>query len=120
MSYCRWSSSDWKCDVYCYEDVNGGYTTHVAGSRITSHVTPCDYSTPEAMFATHTQQMKDLESATREKIGLSRDGETFNDGTLEEFRDRLKSLKDEGYTVPDYVFESIEEEMLKPTPPEKD
>lgn len=31
MSYCRWSSNNWRCDVYVYEDTGGGWTTHVAG-----------------------------------------------------------------------------------------
>ncbi len=33
MSYCRWSSMNWMCDVYVYEDVGGGWTTHVAELR---------------------------------------------------------------------------------------
>lgn len=33
MSYCRFSSMNWRCDVYVYEDVSGGWTTHVAGRR---------------------------------------------------------------------------------------
>jgi hypothetical protein len=33
MSYCRWSSDHFDCDVYVYEDVSGGWTTHVAGRR---------------------------------------------------------------------------------------
>ena len=33
MSYCRWSSDFFECDVYVYEDVSGGWTTHVAGRR---------------------------------------------------------------------------------------
>lgn len=33
MSYCRFSSMNWRCDVYTYEDVFGGWTTHVAGRR---------------------------------------------------------------------------------------
>lgn len=33
MSYCRWSSMNWMCDVYVYEDVSGGWTTHVATRR---------------------------------------------------------------------------------------
>lgn len=37
MSYCRWSSDNWRCDVYVYQDTNGGWTTHVAGRR---HVLP--------------------------------------------------------------------------------
>lgn len=30
MSYCRFSSEDYQCDVYAYADVAGGYTIHVA------------------------------------------------------------------------------------------
>lgn len=33
MSYCRFSSMNWMCDVYVYEDVSGGWTTHVAARR---------------------------------------------------------------------------------------
>ncbi len=33
MSYCRWSSMNWNCDVYVYESCNGGWTTHVAARR---------------------------------------------------------------------------------------
>lgn len=33
MSYCRWSSDNGRCDVYVYEDVSGGWTTHVAKYR---------------------------------------------------------------------------------------
>ena len=33
MSYCRWSSMNWRCDVYVYEDVSGGWTTMVASNR---------------------------------------------------------------------------------------
>lgn len=33
MSYCRFSSNNWMSDVYTYEDVSGGWTTHVAGRR---------------------------------------------------------------------------------------
>lgn len=33
MSYCRFSSMNWMCDVYVYEHVAGGWATHVAGRR---------------------------------------------------------------------------------------
>jgi len=33
MSYCRFSSANWMSDVYVYEDVMGGWTTHVAGRK---------------------------------------------------------------------------------------
>lgn len=31
MSYCRWSASDPRCDLYCYESEEG-WTTHVAAA----------------------------------------------------------------------------------------
>ena len=34
MAYCRWSSMNWRCDIYCYQHVDGGYTTHVASNRV--------------------------------------------------------------------------------------
>ena len=34
MSYCRFSSLNMMCDVYVYEDVYGGWTTHVARARL--------------------------------------------------------------------------------------
>lgn len=33
MSYCRFSSMNWRCDVYVYQDTYGGFVTHVAGCR---------------------------------------------------------------------------------------
>lgn len=38
MSYCRWSSDHFECDVYVYADVNGGWTTHVAQRRLKHRV----------------------------------------------------------------------------------
>lgn len=38
MSYCRWSSDFGECDVYVYEDVSGGWTTHVAGRKLKKKV----------------------------------------------------------------------------------
>jgi len=40
MSYCRFSPDNFRCDVYVYEHVDGGYTTHVAGSRFLFPVLP--------------------------------------------------------------------------------
>ena len=33
MAYCRFSSDFFECDAYVYEDVNGGWTTHIAERR---------------------------------------------------------------------------------------
>lgn len=87
MSYCRWSSDNFECDLYCYSDVNGGYTTHVAGRR---------------------RQGDELVA-----IGLPHDGKTFNDATLEEFKERLLSLRAAGYSFPNYVLETVDAEIAE-------
>ena len=119
MSYCRWSSDNWKCDVYCYEDVSGGWTTHVAGMK--------RIGVPEANFpeenteegkakwaAEMKAQMEYLDKAELVPIGLPYDGESFNDGSLQDFRVRLTMLKDAGYNVPTWVFETIDDEINQP------
>ena len=33
MSYCRWSSDDFRCDLYIYESA-AGFVIHVAANRV--------------------------------------------------------------------------------------
>jgi hypothetical protein len=79
MSYCRWSSDNWKCDLYCYADCYGGYTTHVAGNRIVGEVPEAplklimDGKMKEFAKA-HKKQMAFLDKCKRVKIGLPYDG----------------------------------------------
>lgn len=99
MSYCRWSSDNFRCDLYCYEDVRGGWTTQVAGSRYIGG--PPEYNNLEQFY-------RDGKS---EFIGLPYDGMQFNDSTLAAFRERLLHLREVGYQFPDYVIEMVDEEM---------
>lgn len=116
MSYCRWSTDDFLCDLYCYEDCAGGFTTNIAGRRVV-------YSEPlpepleltpgnvEKWFERHQKVMEMHKSGTFEPITLPCAGESFNDDTLEEFLDRLIELKNIGYRFPDYVIETVQEEI---------
>lgn len=83
MSYCRWSSMDYQCDLYIYDDVDGGLTVHVAAGRLAG--------TDPYVF---------------EPIGLSRDGETFN-GTREETISLVESLIEEGYRAPADLLDTL-------------
>lgn len=118
MSYCRFSSDDWRCELYCYGDVSGGITTHVAGNKIVGEIPATDWKgfiakriTPEEFAAQHSAQMKWMETAERKPIGLPHDGESFNDPDLESFLARLLHLRELGYKFPDYVIESVREEI---------
>ena len=116
MSYCRFSSDDFACDLYCYEDVSGGWTTHVAGNRIVGDVPSIKgwhQMPPDEMAAAWEAQHKFLDACERQPIGLPHDGEMFNDPTLEDFRERLIYLRGVGYRFPDYVLEAVDEEIAE-------
>ena len=117
MSYCRWSSNNWDCDLYCYADVYGGYTTHVASLR---HKGPIPELpdvrkvSKKEWQAAYNAQHRALNEDNLKPIGLPYDGQSFNDADLQSFLDRVLMLKEVGYHVPDYVIETIEQEKEKP------
>ncbi|TBB44179.1 hypothetical protein ELH49_09085 [Rhizobium ruizarguesonis] len=118
MSYCRWSSDNFKCDVYAYEDATGGYKTHVASNRILGDCPPGpDYSTiDEDGWAEHAVEAEKARSAFladcgREPIDHVYAGRSFSDDDLASFLSRMEHLKAEGFYVPDCVFDAIREEI---------
>lgn len=118
MSYCRWSSDNWRCELYCYEDASGGFTTHVASNKVVGDVPKEDWEgfitkrvTVEEFVAQNKAQMDWLGTAERTPIGLPHDGASFNDPDLESFLLRLLSLREVGYKFPDYVIEDVRAEI---------
>jgi len=114
MSYCRWSSDNWKCDLYCYADTSGGYTTHVAARKRIGPIPEMPdilKVSADDWLKGYRAQAQALDESKLKPIGLSEDGKIFNDPDLESFLERVKWLKGLGYNVPDYVIEDIQEEM---------
>ena len=110
MSYCRWSSDDWKCDIYCYE-AEEGYMIHVAAGRIIGEAPKLCFDNPEELLESYQKQMKWLDSAKREVINLEYAGETMSFDTPQETADMLLKLKNIGYNVPEYAIETLLEEV---------
>lgn len=118
MSFCRWSSDGFQCDVYCYEDVGGGFTTHIAARRRRHKVIELDMSNKEAFeesYKKRNEQLNDEINNPLLEIGLPHDGETFNDPSLDAMLERLTYLKSLGYVVPDRVIKNIQEEIAETT-----
>lgn len=109
MSFCRWSSNNWDCDLYCYES-DTGFVTHVAGNRIVGEVPevlPLSAGS-EAWCASYNAQMEFLRTAKRKPIGLPCDGQSFTDPDKDEFVERVKGLVGMGYHAPPNFIEWIE------------
>jgi hypothetical protein len=116
MAYCRWSTDDFKCDLYCYESVYGGIYTIIAGRRpIYKEPLPESVSldNTKAFFERHLKVVKIHKECDFEEINLPYVGETFIDETLEDFLRRLIHLKEVGYNFPDTLISDIQEEIKK-------
>ena len=116
MSYCRFSSNNWNCDIYAYESCMGGWEVHVAANRIVGNIPKVDYGLIkdgeyEKFSKQHKAQMEFLRNCKRKEIGLSMDGESFNCPTLIDFKQKMIELREAGYNFPDYVLEDIEYEI---------
>lgn len=112
MSYCRWSSDDFACDLYAYEAIDG-YTIHIANNRVLGDIPKVPWIldvASDVWVAAHMAQQEFLRTAQRERIGLPHDGETFVEDDLDDFEERLRYLREIGYKFPDDVFVLIAED----------
>jgi hypothetical protein len=120
MSYCRWSSMNWTCDLYCYADITGGWTTHITPRRRIDAVPDDrqeDFIAGKIGLAEyrqlHCQQIPALERTRFEPLRLPHAGETFHDSTLAEFKCRLLELRQLGYRFPDDVIDQIDRQSCR-------
>lgn len=116
MSYCRFSTDDYRCDLYIYDDCNGGITTHVAGSRYAAD-TPIPeipegwHRLPAAeMQAMWDAQAEWIKAARLEPIALPHAGESFYNLDADQTLERVKEMRRLGYNFPDFVITALEEE----------
>ena len=116
MSYCRWSSDDFRCDLYVYADCDGTWTTHVAKQRYAGEVPPTPdlrtASTDEWMEA-YKKQRAYLDAAEREPITLPHAGATFKDAGPAECAATLRMLREAGYRVPDCAIAALDEDAAE-------
>lgn len=119
MSYCRFSSDNWKSDLYCFEDdVIGGWTTHVARRRRVG-IIPYDQFEDfitgkidtDTYMKLHKIHMDAVEAAQVVDIDHPLAGKSFNDPSLDAFRARVVMLREAGFHVPGDVIDQIDEEI---------
>lgn len=112
MSYCRWSTNDFQCDVYVYNGACGRFMIHVAGNRVvfrdslpeTIQLSP---GSIDSFIARQQAVMKMVDDAERVKIGLDHDGETFAEPDAAACAAKLIALRDMGYLVPESAIEIL-------------
>lgn len=113
MSYCRFSSDNWKSDIYCYEHCDGHFQIHVADSRHVGDIPslPAIGSVSDHdWLAANKAQMDFLATAEREDIDLPHSGGSFSEATAEACALRLELLRGLGYHVPQRAIDALREE----------
>lgn len=113
-----------RCDLYCLE-TDEGFVTHVAqtkkdgleefisefGEHPFNTLTALDTKDGLDWLDSYKKWSHGYDELPRVPINLPHDGETFIDLTLEDFLGRLLYLKETGYTFPDYVIDTVKEEI---------
>lgn len=108
MSYCRWSSMDFGCDLYVYE-AEDGIAILVASNRVVGDVPKISWTSPELLHSTYEEQMEFLEIAERKPIGLRYDGDSYYGLTKENACAMIKLLGDSGYVFPEDLIRNVME-----------
>ncbi len=119
MSYCRYSSSNWSSDIYCYYSVGDFYSINVANYRRENPKPFPEY--PDKYWELPTEDFQkciELERAWLDggklaKIGLKYDGCVFEEKSAKDALDCLLLLRETGYNVPQYAIDNIKEESLE-------
>lgn len=118
MSYCRWSSDDWRSDLYIYES-GEGFEVLVAARRNSLEFfaalpaavpLPTDWrdeAQADPWFARRQAVDDLLNDFPLVTIGLPHDGEMTTFGTAEEAADACEWLAACGYHVPAGVIDAL-------------
>lgn len=120
MSYCRWSTDSFRCDLYAYECVDDTWTIHVRALRIPDDAPrvlpfPRPGGDLQAWIDSKRALGRYMETCEFLPINGPHDGETFKEPDLESFLARLLYLRNVGYRFPDWVLDDVREEIAGET-----
>ena len=115
MSYCRFSSDNWRSDVYVYEDGAGAYVVNVAANRL---ILPPVPMAPVRWLLTgwfpmwtftlvHRLHTLSVRHIPRRLILGPVDGQTMRAGDAMECACLLHSLRLQGYRVPQAAIDAL-------------
>ncbi len=112
MAMIRWASDS---DVYVYESFNG-YVVHIAGARWKfSEEYPCpvlgDYINTGRLSEYNKDCTEAYEHAELIDIEMEEAGRTFSFENLISVRSLLLTLKEEGFMIPQYGLDRIQQEI---------
>lgn len=112
MSYCRFSSDNWKSDVYVYE-TDRGFMVDIAANRFVGRIPRTLPINSPNWYKSYLKQSKYVHKAKTVPIGGKFDGGYFLCSTRQELIEKLKMLKRAGYRIPKWVIPDIQKEIAE-------
>lgn len=117
MSYCRFSTDDFQCDLYVCESVHDYFVIHVAKFTKSRCPPKVSFDDTAAWLERHQIVMAMLDDADRTDIGLPYDGETFDCADANECADKLQMLAEIGYRFPTEIIQELRDEAMAAAQP---
>jgi hypothetical protein len=123
VSYCRWSSDWFRCDLYVYEHVDGYFAIHVAGrtNKACDNLPPEFDADEEEAFDVgrwlalteklHTLMGEGFDDSKYRPLNLPHDDETFEEPTYGAMIRRVEMLVALGYRVPKGLVASLRADL---------
>jgi hypothetical protein len=113
MSYCRWSSDNFNCDLYCFEHCGGWFQTYIAGARQRTWLKLFNWLTDRRLKIDERRTYRSSRFRTwalphwltHKPIKLTNAGKSFEDSSEEEMFDRILALHKEGFRVPQHLLD---------------
>jgi hypothetical protein len=115
MSYCRWSSDNYNCDLYCFEHVDGYYQTYVAGNRVRVWMRLFRWLTDKRLWINDDRSIRISRFKTwnwphwltHKPIKHELAGAQFQDISEEAMFLRIHDLHKEGFRVPKKLLNKL-------------
>ena len=119
MSYCRWSTDDFQCDLYIYECVTDHWVIHVAARKVICkeqlpEPVKLDPGSTESWWEWFERRKKVDEIRKRSElaaIGLPYDGQTIAVDSPGECADAVEMLLALGYRAPKGIIGELRDEQ---------
>lgn len=121
MSYCRWSTDDYQCDVYVWHDITDTWRTEVAGRRriwkvplpppVHGEIGSDEWLT--SFTDRHTALMRLLNDESNfdwQTIAEPDGGRSYTHDSPGECADNLQRLHEAGLNVPQDAIDTLREE----------
>lgn len=110
MSYCRFSSDNFKSDFYVYGS-DLGWEIIVAGNRVVGDIPPLVEWGAPGFFEALKKQQDFVSAAKHEPITLPHAGASFTEKTVEGAIEMIEELIALGFHAPAHLLEDLKEEL---------